>query len=88
MIWKVEWDEPPLKSFRKLDLQIQSVILSYLRKRIATEVDPRRFGKDHTAEYKGLWRYSVADYRILCSIADEVVTVVVVAVGHRRDIYR
>ncbi|MBL9153542.1 MAG: type II toxin-antitoxin system RelE/ParE family toxin [Verrucomicrobiales bacterium] len=36
----------------------------------------------------GLWRYRVGDYRIICQIKDGEMIVLVVAVGHRRDIYR
>lgn len=35
-----------------------------------------------------LWRYRVGDYRIICSIEDQRVTVLVVDVAHRREVYR
>ena len=44
MIWKVEFDERARKELRKLDRQAQTNILFYLRDRIATHEDPRRFG--------------------------------------------
>ncbi len=36
----------------------------------------------------GLWKYRVGDYRIVSKIQDEKVTVLVVRIGHRREIYR
>lgn len=58
-----------------------------MRKRIATPQDPRRFGKGLTGDLKGLWRYRVHDYRILCQITDQKLRVLVVDVDHRKDIY-
>jgi mRNA interferase RelE/StbE len=54
---------------------------------VAKAADPRKFGKPLRAELAGLWRYRVADYRILCQIRDRELIVLVVAVGHRRDVY-
>jgi len=61
--------------------------LRYLRERIATEADPRRFGHALTRDLKGLWRYGVGDYRIVASIEDERLVVLVVTIGHRREVY-
>lgn len=59
MIWKVEWLEEARKELRKLDNQLQRDILEYLRKRIATKDDPKRFGKPLSYNKLGLWRYRV-----------------------------
>lgn len=87
MTWTVEWDERAIRDARKLDTQARKNIISYLRERINTEEDPRRFGKPLLAELSGLWRYRVGDYRILCRIEDDKVVVLVLAVGHRSQIY-
>jgi mRNA interferase RelE/StbE len=58
-----------------------------LRRRIATAEDPRRFGRPLTGDLKGLWRYRVGDYRIVAAIEDNRFVVLVVTVGHRRDVY-
>lgn len=87
MAWRIEWDERAIRDARKLDPQARKNIISYLRERINTEEDPRRFGKPLLAELSGLWRYRVGDYRILCRIEDDKVVVLVLAVGHRSEIY-
>lgn len=51
-------------------------------------LDPRAPGKALTGRFSGLWRYRVGDYRIICKIEDDRLVVLVVEVGHRRDIYR
>ena len=66
-MWRVELEDAAAKELRKLDRQVQQDILQYLRSRIATEEDPRRFGKPLTRELAGLWRYRVRDYRIICN---------------------
>ena len=87
MAWKVEWDERAVRDAGKLEPQVRKRILEYLRERIATDEDPRRFGKPLLADKSGLWRYRVGDYRIVCRIEAEKVVVLVLAVGHRRTVY-
>jgi len=87
MIWKVEWDERALKELKKIDKQIQKEITHFISQRIATKDDPKRFGKPLSHEKKGLWRYRVRDYRIICKIYESEVLVLVVGIGHRSGIY-
>jgi mRNA interferase RelE/StbE len=85
--WRVEFDRDVARDLRKLDAQAQRQILRYLRERIATSEDPRRFGHALTRDLKGLWRYRVGDFRIVASIEDDRFVVLVVTVGHRREVY-
>ena len=87
MNWAYNFDERAFKELRKLGTQAQRDIISYLDERISGEDDPRRFGKGLKADLAGLWRYRVGDYRILCQIRDLELLVLVVAVGHRREVY-
>jgi len=85
--WAYRFDERALKELRKLGHQAQRDILGYLDERVAGNADPRRFGKTLKADLAGLWRYRVGDFRILCQIKDRELLVLVVAVGHRKDVY-
>ena len=87
MSWAYRFDERALKELRKLDQQAKRDIITYLDERITGDGDPRRFGKGLKADLAGLWRYRVGRYRILCQIKDGELLVLVVAVGHRRDVY-
>lgn len=87
LTWQVEWDDRARRELRRLDGSIQRQILRYLRERIATNNSPRRFGKVLTGDRVGLWRYRVGDYRLVCRIEDDRLVVLVLAVGHRREIY-
>lgn len=87
MSWVYRFDERALKELRKLGKQAQRDVLAYLDEQVAGDEDPRRFGKGLKADLAGLWRYRVGDYRILCQIRDGELLVLVVAVGHRRNVY-
>jgi mRNA interferase RelE/StbE len=87
LTWTVEWDDRARKEFRKLDKQLQKDILQYLRKRIAVDDDPRRFGKPLSYDKHGLWRYRIQNARIICRIEDDFLIVLVVKIGYRREVY-
>ena len=70
----------------KLDRRTATRLLDYLEERIATAVDPRALGKALQGNLRGTWRYRVGDYRLICKIEDQRITIVVVEIGHRRDI--
>jgi mRNA interferase RelE/StbE len=86
--WRIEFDRAAARDLRKLGAEAEERILRYLRERIAGTSDPRRLGHALTGDRKGLWRYRVGDYRIVASIEDDRFVVLVVTVGHRREVYR
>jgi mRNA interferase RelE/StbE len=88
LTWSVEWDDRARRELRQLDRQVQRTILHYFSERIATDDDPRRFGKPLRHELQGLWRYRIGDYRAVCQIEDDHLIVLVLAVAHRRHVYR
>jgi mRNA interferase RelE/StbE len=85
--WVYKLTERAVKDLRRLSETDRRRIFRYLDERIATEDDPRRFGKALRGDLAGLWRYRVGDCRIICEIRDGELLVLVVAVGNRRDIY-
>lgn len=86
-LWSVEFDDRARRELRKLDPQIQKVILRYLRERIAGASDPRQFGKPLRLNLAGLWRYRVGDYRLICRFESDRFVVFVIKVAHRREVY-
>ena len=86
-MWTIRFDDAAAKELRKLNRQAQYEILRYLRERIATEEDPRRFGKPLARDLAGLWRYRVRDYRVICNIKDDELVVLVLRAAHRKDVY-
>ena len=87
MAWTVEYDSRVEKDLKAIDRALQREILDYLETRIATDEDPRRFGKPLRHEHRGLWRYRVRDYRIICDIREQACAVLVLTVKHRSTAY-
>lgn len=87
-LWRVEFDRAAARDLRKLGAEAERRVLSYLRTRIAGSGDPRRLGQPLTGDRQGFWRYRVGDYRIVAAIEDNRFVVLVVTVGHRREVYR
>jgi mRNA interferase RelE/StbE len=88
LAWTVEWDDGALRDLRRLDHSAQSRILRFTRSRLHGCDDPRRIGTPLHGVKRGLWRYRVGDFRLICSIEDGQLVVLVVGVGHRREVYR
>jgi mRNA interferase RelE/StbE len=88
LAWRVEISRTAEKQIKKLDRQIQADLVGYLRERIQEASNPRQYGKALRGEKRGMWRYRVGDYRIICNIRDPEKTVVVLALGHRKHVYR
>jgi mRNA interferase RelE/StbE len=88
MSYRVEYTKTALKQLKKMDKKIASFIVSYIEKNLVDCEDPRRYGKALQGNLNDKWRYRVGNYRILAKIQDDIVVIIVVEVGHRRDIYR
>lgn len=88
MAWRVEFDHRAARELARLDRTAAGRIVRFLRERIAVDDDPRRLGQALRGDRRALWKYRVGDYRLICDIQDGRVTVLVLAVGHRREVYR
>ena len=89
MAWTVEISESALRELDKLDPQHARRILKFLNDRIAGSDDPRTVGQAlQGAKLGEFWKYRIGDYRLICKIVDERLIVIVLRIGHRREIYR
>ena len=89
MAWNIEFTAAAEKSLERLGRDVQVRIIRFLRERVANADNPRATGKPLAgATLSGMWRYRVGDYRVFCRIEDENICVIVIRVGHRRDVYR
>ena len=87
-LWQVAVDPAAARDLRKLANRDRQRVMRFLRERVATDEDPRRMGHALAGIFAGLWSYRVGDLRLIASIRDHVVTVQVLRVGNRREIYR
>ncbi|QXC51107.1 type II toxin-antitoxin system RelE/ParE family toxin [Agrobacterium salinitolerans] len=89
MIWTIEYHTLVQKEMRKINPEVRRRIRSFLHERPAALDDPRQTGAAlQGSELGNYWRYRVGDYRIICDIQDHKLVVLVVEIGHRREIYR
>ena len=84
----IEYAKTARDQLRKLDKTVARRIVDFIEKRVASREDPRGIGKALKGPLGELWRYRVGHYRILCEIRDSVLTILVLEVGHRREVYR
>jgi mRNA interferase RelE/StbE len=89
LAWRIELTATAAKQLGKLDRNEARRLTEFLRNRLAVQDDPRSLGKALTGPHLGkFWRYRVGDYRLICSIEDRVLRILVIEIGNRRDVYR
>ena len=88
MAWQIEFVPAAAKELKKLGKAEAARIFATLETRIASLDDPRAIGSALTGDLGGLWRWRIGDYRIIARIEDERITILIVRVGHRREVYR
>ncbi len=88
MAWRISFTPEAKKQLAKLDKQSARRITRFLRERVAPLDDPRTLGEPLKGRLREFWRYRVGNYRVLCHIEEGELLVLVVRIGHRRDVYR
>ncbi|MBY5269432.1 type II toxin-antitoxin system RelE family toxin [Spiribacter salinus] len=88
MVWRIEYLRSVRKAVEKLDPAERRRIRTFLERRIATRDDPCDLARPVKGEAEALWCFRVGDYRIISEIRDDTLVVLVVRVGHRREVYR
>jgi len=86
--WQIEFIKKAKKEFLCLDKQTRSRIIKFLEDNLVKHNNPRSLGKALHGNLAGLWRYRVGDCRIICQIQDHHLLILVVAIGHRKDVYK
>ena len=89
MAWQIEFDESARKELAKLDRQVARRLIDFLKNRVLNLRDPRSVGQALRGSTLGeFWKYRVGDFRIIASVQDDRMIVLVLRVGNRSDIYR
>jgi mRNA interferase RelE/StbE len=89
MAWQVELSAAAVRELDELDAQHARRILKFLHERVAKLGNPRSLGKALRGSRLGeFWKYRVGDYRLICKIEDDRLVVLVLRMGHRKEIYR
>jgi mRNA interferase RelE/StbE len=89
LAWIINYTESALRQLKKLDRPTALRILDYMNERVALADDPRTLGKSLVGPKLGAyWHYRVGDVRVICNIQDGELCVLVVEIGHRKQVYR
>ncbi len=89
MAWQIKFDPGTEKDFDSVDQANRKRIFKFLKERVALLEDPKSIGEALSGKELGrFWKYRVGDYRLICDIQDKEITIRVVKVGHRRDVYK
>ena len=88
MAWKIELEKNAVKEIKKLDTIVAKRLIGFLS-RLEKLDDPRSIGEAlKGSSLNAFWKYRVGDYRLICEINDKRIVVIVVKIGHRKNIYR
>jgi mRNA interferase RelE/StbE len=87
LVWTLRFSAEALRQLRRIDPVVQRRILAFLQNRVAQTDDPSHLGQRLKGPLKTYWRFRVGDYRVICDIKRREITILVIAIGHRRDIY-
>ncbi len=86
--YQVRFEKRAQKALKKMDKHQASIIMAWIKKNLENTTYPRTHGKGLTADRSGEWRYRIGDYRLIAHIDDETITILILEIGHRRDIYK
>ena len=75
------------KQLKNLDFTIQKRIAKFIDNLDGLE-NPRIKGKSLAGNLSGFWRYRVGDYRIICDIVDNEITIYILDISHRSKSYK
>lgn len=87
MVWNVQIEKRAIKVLAKLGPVAQGLIQDYINTQLIPCEDPRSFGKALGGNKRGLWRYRVHKYRMICRIVDNKLLILVLEIGKRDKIY-
>jgi len=86
-MYRVFFTDAAKKALKKLDKHTAFLITAWIRKNLEGCQNPKIHGKALTANHSGKWRYRIGDYRLIANISDETITIMILNVGHRKNIY-
>ena len=87
MAWRIEWSGIAERQLQKLDAQHAKRIFKFVERLLSLD-DPRSSGEALRGRLGESWKYRVGSYRLICKIEDDNSRILVLAVGHRKEIYR
>ncbi len=88
MIWTIHFSETATKKLGKMDRTSLTRIHSFIQNRLKTSENPKNLAKPMSGPLAGLWRFRVGDWRLICEIENHSITILILDIDHRKDIYK
>ena len=88
MSYKLKFEKNALKSLTKIDSNQRILLMAWIQKNLDLCENPRSHGKALSGKLNNYWSYHVGDYRIVVEIIDNELIIIIISIGHRRDIYK
>ncbi|MER2176014.1 MAG: type II toxin-antitoxin system RelE/ParE family toxin [Carnobacterium sp.] len=86
--YQVAFEKGAQKALKKMDKHQSLLIMGGIQQNLGKCTDTRTQCKGLTANHSGEWRYRIGDYRLIADINDETITILMLEIGHRKDIYK
>lgn len=88
MTYQVRFEKRAQKTLKRMDPHQAGMLMAWIKKHLVDTSNSRVHGKGLTANRSGEWRYRVGDYRLIAHIDDEALILLILEIGHRRDIHK
>jgi mRNA interferase RelE/StbE len=88
LAWAIELTETALRQLAQLNKSVERRIWKFLRGRLTLTANPRAIGQALHGQFGGFWKYRVGDYRLIANLEDDRLVILVIRIGHRREVYR
>ncbi len=88
MTYRLVVSDKVKKQLKKMAKHVRLMLAKDMKKHLDGVENPRQMGKVLTGQFKGLWRYRIGNYRVICDIIDDDLIILAIEVGHRKDIYK
>ncbi len=85
MAWQIIFTKKAQKQINGLDKPAQSRIKKLIIEKLM--VNPALYLEPLTGDFTGYYKFRVGDYRLICVKEDDKLTVIVIEMGHRREVY-
>lgn len=85
--WQIVFSRTGKKELGKLSHQSQFLVRNFLYTRILELNHPKQSGKALRGNKKGLWRYRVDKFRIICKLEENKLVILIVKIAKRDVVY-
>jgi mRNA interferase RelE/StbE len=85
-LWEIQYTKSAWDEINALDNSVKKIIKKVIEDKLM--VDPLKYGLPLRRSLSGFFKLRVGDYRIIYKIENKEVIVLVISVGHRRDVYK